>query len=70
MFVSLQLADLLWNELSVQNDQLKAAFEKLERLSNSDESDYLSQVLQLSSDPNFYLQVHTYIGSTIRFMLA
>lgn len=49
-------ADLLWNELSVQNDQLKAAFEKLERLSNSDESDYLSQVLQLSSDPNFYLQ--------------
>lgn len=49
-------ADLLWNELSVQNDQLKAAFKRLEQLSDSNESNYLSQVLQLSSDPNFYLQ--------------
>ena len=61
MLVALRLADLLGNELSVQNDQLKAAFERLEQLSNSNESEYLSRVLQLPSDPNFHLEVHTQV---------
>ncbi|PLW57226.1 hypothetical protein PCANC_03133 [Puccinia coronata f. sp. avenae] len=49
-------ADQLWKALSVQNEQLKLAFEKLEQRAGSDESHYVSEVLKLSTDPTFSLQ--------------
>ncbi|KAH9466081.1 hypothetical protein MJO29_007763 [Puccinia striiformis f. sp. tritici] len=51
-----EIADQLWNQLSVQNNQLKVAFKKLEDLSNLDEPNYLSEVRKLSGDSNFHLQ--------------
>ncbi|KAA1106970.1 phosphomevalonate kinase [Puccinia graminis f. sp. tritici] len=49
-------ANQIWKELSIQNNQLKVAFERLDRLSSLNEQNYLSEVLKLSSDSNFHLQ--------------